>query len=52
MKNKKTAEVGDFVQTETTQKQKEVKNKKKVHGHIKKRNAPNLTRFHLLTIKL
>ena len=29
MKNKKTAEVGDFVQTETTQKQKEVKNKKK-----------------------
>ncbi len=29
MKNKKNAEVGDFVQTETTQKQKEVKNKKK-----------------------
>lgn len=29
-----------------------VKNKKKGHGHIKKRNAPNLTRSHLLTIKL
>lgn len=29
MKNKKNAEVGDFVQMETTQKQKEVKNKKK-----------------------
>ena len=41
MKNKKNAEVGDFVQTETTQKQKEVKHKKndKKPGFFKKLGA-------------
>ena len=42
MKNKKNAEVGDFVQTETTQKQKEVnktKKKDKKPGFFKKLGA-------------